>query len=150
MEDKKLDLQDYNHENFTVAGYNYLIHYADFQKEMTSAWDDIKSSDKLTKIQKPKSGSLHAIYYNVTPSSFDMLVGFWVDANDTQNADIKIIEIPEQNYKFGEFDFTGPESVAKAWEMINKIPRSEIARTMKYDLEMYSEDMKKFWIAVGI
>ncbi len=55
-----------------------------------------------------------------------------------------------QDYRYAEFEFSGPESVSLAWQEVNAVSHEELPRKFGYDLEMYSEDLKKFTIAVSV
>lgn len=146
-----LTLSPYSHESFDTTGKVYHATFADLAWQMRAIWDEVKTTNFPSMIQEVEYPSLHAVYFNMSDTGFDMLVGLltkkWVKQ---ANPDFTTLEIPAQDYRYAEFEFTGPESVARAWQEVNAISREELPRKFGYDLEMYSEDMKKFTIAVSV
>lgn len=146
-----MQIQDYSHEAFQVSGYNFTIQKEKMISQIQEIWDKFRTSDLLSKIENVEFSSLHAIYHAYTEDSFDMMIGFLTKGNSIQtNAEITTLQIPEQKYKFVEFDFVGPISVSETWQFINSKSKEEVDRNYKFDLEMYSQDMKKCWIAVSV
>ena len=87
----------------------------------------------------------------MSDTGFDMLIGLMTKEWATQtNAELTTLEIPAQDYRYAEFEFSGPEAVSLAWQEVNAVSREELPRKFGYDLEMYSEDLKKFTIAVSV
>lgn len=146
-----MQLQDYFHEAFQVSGYNFTIQKSEMTSQIQEIWAKFRTSDLLSKIDNVENGSLHAVYHNYNSDSFEMLIGLLTKKDLIQSSsEITTLQIPDQKYKFVELDFNVPDSIAEAWNEINSKSQEEIDRNYKYDLEMYSQDMKKCWIAVSV
>lgn len=140
---------DYSHEAFFVTGKVHNFTYANLASEMQQVWGELKANNYLQNVSNPGEKNLYAVYYNMNETGFQMLIGL-VTTTKQENDELTTIEIPAQDYKYVEFDFSGPESVSPAWQKVNAVSRSEINRSFGYDLEIYAEDMKKFTIAVSV
>lgn len=146
-----LSLSSYSHESFTTTGKIYHVTFANLALEMKTIWEEVMSTDFPKTIQEVEHLGLHAVYFNMSDTGFDMLIGLMTKKWATQaNPELTTIEIPAQDYQYAEFEFTGPEAVSLAWQQVNSLSREELPRKFGYDLEMYSEDLGKFTIAVSV
>ena len=146
-----LTLSSYSHGIFHITGKISHISFANLAQEMKTIWDEVKTTNYPATILNPEHGSLHVAYFNHSDTGFDMILGLISQSGTVQkNPDLTTIEIPAQDYQYAEFEFTWPEAVSLAWQSVNALPREELPRKFGYDLEMYSEDLKKFTIAVSV
>ena len=146
-----LTLSSYSHGSFHTTGKVYHVTFADLTQEMQTIWGEVKTTNFPMTIQEVEHPGLHAVYFNISDTGFDMFVGLMTKEWATQtNPELTTLEIPAQDYRYAEFEFTGPEAVSLAWQQINALSRDELPRKFGYDLEMYSEDLKKFTIALSI
>jgi predicted transcriptional regulator YdeE len=146
-------MQTYSHGAFNVTGVKIHLDYATMNETMPEFWSDFRENGQklLDTIQGVESKSLHAVYFNLNDTGYDMVVGLWTKNDAIQtNSDLETITIPAQDYMYEEFPFTQPQDVSDAWQKINKLPKTDVNRAMLYDMEMYSEDMKTFTICVGV
>jgi len=154
MENTTIKLESYSHPEFYVCGYKYRVNYETLDSQMKEIWGDQKKMESLKGIDQTgleeKDNSLYAVYFNKDAQGFDMIVGLTCKANVIQKDIFTTLTVPEQNYKYHVFDFTGPASVAEGWKKINSLPDTILHRTFGYDLEMYGKDMKTFTIAVSV
>lgn len=141
----------YSHGAFSITGKIYHVTFADLARQMQTLWGEVQSTNFPATIVDPEHGSLHVAYFNHSATGFDMIIGLITKEGSVQtNGALTTLEIPAQEYRYAEFDFTGPESVSLAWQAVNTVSREDLPRKFGYDLEMYSEDMKKFTIALSV
>jgi predicted transcriptional regulator YdeE len=146
-------MQTYSHEAFNVTGVKVHLEYATMNTTMPEFWTDFRENGNklLDTIEGVESKSLHAVYFNLDATSYDMVVGWYTNNEAVQtNSDLVTLTIPQQDYMYEEFPFTKPQDVSDAWQKVNKLPKTEVNRAMLFDMEMYSEDMKTFTICVGV
>jgi hypothetical protein len=151
-------MEQYSHEEFKVSGIVVtILNKAQEQEAINEAWLEFDKI-QLNSIVEPKAyPSLHAIYYNYTNPTdkqlcgYDMMIGYITDDTfTTDNALIKTITIPAQDYKYLVTKTCTPPDIQAAWENINSMPQLELDRVYGYDLEMYTEDFSNTTIAVSV
>jgi Integron-associated effector binding protein len=151
-------MEQYSHGEFKVSGFVVSIpNKVQEQKAINEAWIEFDKI-QLNSIIEPKAyPSLHAIYYNYNNPTdrqlcgYDMLIGYITDDTfTTDNALIKDITIPAQDYSYLVTKTCTPLDIQAAWETINSMPQLELDRVYGYDLEMYTEDFSNTTIAVSV
>lgn len=101
--------------------------------------------------------SLHAVYYNYQnpldseKNQYDMIIGYVTQDGAIQtDPTISTVKIPAQDYRYMTLSDISPENILKSWTTINKTPVSELARSYRYDLDMYNEAHTELMIAVSV
>lgn len=70
-----LTLSTYSHESFTTTGKIYHVTFVNLALEMKTIWEEVMSTDFPKTIQEVEHPGLHAVYFNMSDTGFDMLIG---------------------------------------------------------------------------
>ena len=150
-------IQDLSFEQFTkprfyVSGKSVFVDkYRDY-KIIKEFWQDFRYRELQNEVYGIENNQIYVVYHNYDhENSYQMLVGFVTREYTTQkDPNIVTIEIPEQNYMAATVPNDGPSTVIDTWEAISHKSYHDLPRLMKFDLEIYSEDMKNITMAVGV
>jgi hypothetical protein len=153
-------MDSYSHGSFTVAGYKVAIKsMATMVQDIQAAWGvfmEGEAESMNAKVEHKAYPHLHTLYYNYKglgsdAFSYDMLIGYAVTDGSTQSdARLTTVVVPAQNYKYKKYTGNPKEILEGAWQEINAMPKSEVARTYAYDMEMYSEAGDEVTVAVAV
>jgi hypothetical protein len=156
-------MDSYSHGAFEVSGYKVAITNSErMVYNIQAAWatfmapadGGVKSMSES--VENKAYPHLHTVYYNfVDPTGpklgYDMIIGYaTTDGSVQSDPRITTLTIPAQNYKYKKVTGNPKETLGPVWAEINAMPKSEVARTYGYDMEMYSEDGNEVTVAVSV
>ncbi len=151
-------MDSYSHGPFEVSGYKVTIHgpIGEWESVM-GAWKYFFTENISDRISDKAYPSVHAVYYNYQHphdsenNQYDMIIGYITKDGIIQTSStITTVKIPAQDYRYMTLADISPENIAKAWNTINAIPASELARSYGYDLDMYNDAHTEMTIAVSV
>lgn len=111
-------------------------------KDCGSLWQKFEKDSIFDLIPNKLSNEIYAVYFDYEKDEtkpFSYFIGCKVDKNAEVPENLKLIEIPSQNYLKVTAKGVMTDCITKAWE---KIWGSGIARKFGFDFEVYDERSK--------
>lgn len=145
-----LTLSSYSHGNFHTTGKVYHVTFAGLAREMQTIWDEVKTTNFPMTIQEVEHPGLHAVYFNMSDAVWYAHRSHDEGMSCSDKSRTHHTRNPCSRLRLCWFWIYRSRSSLLAWQQVNAVSREELPRKFGYDLEMYSEDLKKFTIAVSV